>query len=378
MIKFFCAWVFILACCALTACTPIVATTSDPAEFSRPSGLFPYIDGEADGLRAELDKPVKSTFTLELGRKLVEFKASYIEQRPTDGVNNAIGNDEPRAPSGSYLDLLVSSSRFDGKLVGESEFAYSDTPGAGLANQSPTMSRLTLRGNWGDANYGATYRSFGSGFVSSAGRRFDNSRDEREAWGEYDFKLFRFKSTLGESSEQQPDSGQSTLVKTAATSLTFNRSGWSALLSSSYSIIDQDDVGIDKTTAFSHGLSIAYRSTSYLTIEPGFNVRQEWSSATRAKTNTPSGGVALVSTLFRDVNLTGRTSYAHGFSEDSLKDSSSMLNTAASLNWKLGRSPLGEQALSFQFEYKHQVTASPLTVPSSGFAGLIQWKVAGF
>jgi hypothetical protein len=291
--------------------------------------------------------PLRVRFALELGRKLVEFKASYIEQRPTDGVKNATENDKPKAPSGRYFDLIASSSRFDGKLIGESEIAYSGIPGAGLTHQLPIMSRLTLRGNWGDANYGATYRTFGSGFVSSAGSRLDHSRDEREAWGEYDFKLFRLKSTLGESSERQPDSGQFTLVKTAATSLTFNRSGWSALLSSSYSIIDQDDVGIDKTTAFSHGLSIAYRPTSYLTIEPGFNVRQEWSSATGAKTNTPSGGVALVSTLFRDVNLTGRTSYAHGFSEDSLKDSPSILNTAASLNWKLGRSSLGEQALSF-------------------------------
>ena len=95
------------------------------------------------------------------------------------------------------------------------------------------------------------------------------------------------------------------------------------------------------------------------------------------KTNTPSGGIALVSTLFRDVSLTGRTSYAHGFSEDPLKDNS-MLNTAASFNWKLGRSFLGEQVLSFQFEYKHEVNASPVTTPISGFTGLLQWKLAGF
>lgn len=377
MIRVFCAWVLIVGCCVLSACTPIAATRSDSGEFSRTAGLFPYIDGAAQGLHTELDKPVKSTFALELGRKLVEFKASYIEERPTDVAKNATANDNSAVPSGRYFDLRASSSRFDGKLIGESEIAYSGIPGAGLADQLPTMSRLTLRGNWGDANYGATYRTFGGGFVSTTGRRFDNPRDEREAWGEYDFKLFRLKSTLGESSERQPDSGQFTLAKTAATSLTFNRSGWSALLSSSYSIIDQDEVGVDKTTAFSHGLSIAYRPTSFITIEPGFNVKQEWSSATGLKTNTPSGGIALVSTLFRDVSLTGRTSYAHGFSEDPLKDNS-MLNTAASFNWKLGRSFIGEQALSFQFEYKHEVNASSVTTPVSGFTGLLQWKLAGF
>jgi hypothetical protein len=379
MIKGHYASVFLIGLCALAACTPIASVTSDPAELSNPASLFPYSDAAAERLRKGVAQPAKSTFALELGPKLVEVKATYTEQRGLDSANGA-GAKPPAStapPPDRYFDLLARSSRFDGKLVGESELAYSGSPGADVAHQLPAMSRLTLRGNWGSANYGASYRSFGSGFVSAAGLKFDNPRDEREAWGEYDFKLFRFKSSLGESSERSLDTGQLSLTKTAATSFKWNQGGWSALFLSSYSITGQNEVGIDKTTAFSNGLSLAYRPTSFLTIEPGFNLKEEWSHVTGLKTETPSGGIALVSNLFRDVSLTGRASFARGFSEDPLKETS-LMNTAASLNWRLGRSFLGDQALSFHFEYNHQLNAGPNAPPLAGFNGLIQWKLAGF
>lgn len=378
MIRAFYAWVFlIVGFGALAACSPIAVTSENSAEFSDTTKLFPYSDADSERLRKEFDKPLQSTFALELGPKLVELKASYTEQRSKDDAKNSTSNLQPTKVPGRYFDLLASSSRFDGKLIGESELAYSGMPGVGLEHELPTMSRLTLRGNWGDANYGATYRSFGSGFVSTAGLKFDNPREEREAWGEYDFKLFRLKGILGESWERQLPSGQLALARTATTSVNLNRNGWSALLTSSYSLLGQSEVALDKTSAFSNGLSLAYRPTSFLTIEPAFNVRQEWSQATGLKTATPSGGIALVSTLIPDVSLTGRTSYSRGFSDDPLKDNS-ILNTAAGLNWKLGRTVLGEQALSFQFEYNHQVSGTPVTTPISGFNGLVQWKLAGF
>ena len=378
MIRAFYGWVFlIVGCGALAACSPIAVTSENSAEFSDTTKLFPYSDADSERLRKELDKPLQSTIALELGPKLVELKASYTEQRSKDDAKNSTANLQPTKVPGRYFDLLASSSRFDGKLVGESELAYSGSPGADVAHQLPAMSRLTLRGTWGSANYGASYRSFGSGFVSTAGLKFDNPRDEREAWGEYDFKLFRFKSSLGESSERSLDTGQLSLTKTAATSFKWNQGGWSALFLSSYSITGQNDVGIDKTTAFSNGLSIAYRPTSFLTIEPSLNLKEEWSAVTGLKTETPSGGIALVSNVFRDVSLTGRASFARGFSEDPLKETS-LMNTAASLNWRLGRSFLGDQALSFQFEYNHQLNASPMAPPPSGFNGMIQWKLAGF
>jgi hypothetical protein len=53
-------------------------------------------------------------------------------------------------------------------------------------------------------------------------------------------------------------------------------------------------------------------------------------------------------------------------------------NNTASLNWRLGRSLLGDQALSLQFNYNRQLSASPLATAPTGFNGLIQWKLVGF
>jgi hypothetical protein len=378
MISLLRGWILAVGFCGLAACTPVAPVASSPNanDFSNTATLFPYTDGDAERLRQAISRPVKTTVALELGPKLVELRASYAERRPPDGASGVPLPEEAATQPMRYFDLLASSSRFDGKLVGESEIAYSGVPAAGI-DQFPAMSRLTLRGNWGAANYGASYRNFGSGFVSTAGLKYDNRRHEREAWGEYDFKLFRLKTTLGELSERRPDTGLVSLTKAATTSLHLNRGGWSTLLSSSYSIVDPDEAGPDYVKAFTHGLSVAYRPTSFLTIEPAFNLREEWSHVTGMKTETPSGGVALVSTPLRDLSLTGRTSYARGFSEDPLKEMSTWNNTA-SLNWRLGRSLLGDQALSLQFNYNRQLSASPLATAPTGFNGLIQWKLVGF
>lgn len=353
--------------------TPVA---SNPTEFSNTPTLFPYTDGDGERLRQAMSRPVKTTFAWELGPKLVEVRASYAERRPPDGVIGAPVLEQAANQPVRYFDLLASSSRFDGKLVGESELAYSGVPATGVG-QLPAMSRLTLRGNWGAANYGASYRNFGSGFVSSTGLKYDNGRDEREAWGEYDFKLFRLKTAMGDLWERRPDNGLISMTKTAVTTVHLNRNGWSALLSSSYSIVDPDETGPDYVEAFSNGLSIAYRPTNFLTIEPAWNVKEERSRLTGLKTDTPSGGVAIVSRPLRDLSLTGRTSYARGFSEDPLKDLSTW-NSAASLNWRLGRSFIGEQALSLQFNYSRQLGDSPVSTAATGFNGLIQWKLVGF
>ena len=377
MLRVFYAWVFSWGLATLAACTPIAPIQSNSQELTDTSSLFPYTDGDTNRLRSGLTQPAKSTFALELGPKLVELQATYSEQHGTDGTASATATDKGKAQSGRYFDLLASSSRFDGKLVGESEFTYSGLPGAALTSQLPTMSRLTVRGTWGAANYGASYRNFGSGFIATNGIKFDNDRDLRETWAEYDFKLFRFKSTLGESWERISNSGQFTLTRSAATSLNLNRGSWNAQLLSSYSIVDQDQIGADKSTALSHGLSIAYKPASFLTIEPGFMLKEEWSRFSGGKTETPSGGLALVTKPSRDLSLTGRASYARGFSDDPLKDSA-LVNAGASLDWKLGKTLLGEQALSLQFQYNRQSGAGLIAAQPANFNGLIQWKLVGF
>ena len=225
---------------------------------NRAFSLIPTPDAER--LRVNIARPVTSSFALEVGPKLVEVKATYTEQRGSDSVNSAGTNTTSATQSGRYLDLFAPLvSRLTASLSVRAELAYSGVPGAGVGNELPAMSRLTLRGNWGLANYGANYRTFGSGFVSTAGLKFDNPRDEREAWGEYDFKLFRLKGSLGESWERRLDTGELTLAKTAATSFNWKRGDWSALSFNELFDHRSRRNGDRQTTAFSNGVSLTGR-----------------------------------------------------------------------------------------------------------------------
>jgi hypothetical protein len=64
-------------------------------------------------------------------------------------------------------------------------------------------------------------------------------------------------------------------------------------------------------------------------------------------------------------------------SEDPVKEGSSV-DTAAALNWKLGKSSLGEQFLSFQVEYKNELRPISSNNIQSNLTGLIQFKMVGF
>jgi len=56
----------------------------------------------------------------------------------------------------------------------------------------------------------------------------------------------------------------------------------------------------------------------------------------------------------------------------------SFVNGATALNWKLGKSFLGEPSLSLQLEYKNE---SRLAIPESqqaNFTGSVQFNILGF
>ena len=72
-----------------------------------------------------------------------------------------------------------------------------------------------------------------------------------------------------------------------------------------------------------------------------------------------------------------RASYSRSASEDALKELS-ILNTVASLNWKIGKAFGADQYLSFQVEYRNQ-RANPLANNSSAnVTSMLQWKVLNF
>jgi hypothetical protein len=300
-----------------------------------------------------------------------------LEKRREDSAPAAFLN-PPRATQwGKYFDLFAVSSQFSGKLVGESELAYSTLGLSTLPEQQPIMTRLGLKGSWGKVGYGISYRAFGSGFVSMSGANVEHPRDEKQLWAEYDFGLFRFRGAGGETWEKHSATHHLTLTRTAGGSLNLAKPDWNASLSSSYSEIGQEESLSRKTLAFTNGVALAYRPVGYLTLEPNLGFKQEWDPITGLKTDTPSAAFALACTPSQNFQLTARTSYAKGVSDDPLKDASTV-NTAASLNWKIGKSFLGEQSLSFHLDYRNELRPNLPANSQENLTGMIQFKIGGF
>jgi hypothetical protein len=278
---------------------------------------------------------------------------------------------------GRYFNFLATLSPFDGSLVGESEIAYSTLGGSSLTEPQPIMSRLGASGRWDKASYGVAYRTFGRGFVSLTGAKVEHDRDESQLWGEYDFGLVRVRSAAMEAWEKNSTTNDLTLTRTAAASFQLAKPRWSALFSASSSWIGRGEESGNKAFAFANGLSLAYRAAALFTIEPNVNFRHEWDRATRLKTGTPSAGLALAYTPSRDLQLIGRASYARDLGDDPAKHAA-IVNTTAGLNWKIGRSFLGEKSLSMQLEYKNESRAIVPDTQQSNLTGTVQFKIAQF
>lgn len=366
----------------LGLCSPLAFAQVDSSEFApadSPATLdfLPSSFARMDGVPRDFDRPSKKTFALELGPKMVEIRASYWEKRRNKSYPVDNSSDPAAKEWGRYFDLFAKSSRFDGKLVGESEIAYSVLEFSSLTVEQPIMGRLGLTGRWGKAGYGASYRSLGRGFVSLAGAKVEHPRSESQIWGEYDFGLFRLRGAAGETWETNAATNDLTLTKAAGTSVHLTRSNWSASYSSSYSWIGHGEESPQKTLAFANGLALTYRPTTLFTIEPNVNFKQEWDAATGLKKDTPSAGLALAYEPVRDLKVIGRAFYARDLSEDPLK-TASILNTTAGLNWKLGKSFLGEQSVSMQLEYKNEARPHLPDNQYANLTGTIQFKIAGF
>jgi hypothetical protein len=363
-------------CRGLAWCETLGSDAS--TDIFRPANVSLDTNDYLEGLRKDFEPPlIKQAFSLELGPKLIELKALYMEKRNSGDALTDPLSDANTSKWGRYFDLLASGSYFGGRLVGEGELAYGSAGSLALNDQRPLMSRLSLKGNFGDTTLGALHRTFGSGFIPLSGAVLDHDRAESQMWGEHNFGLFRLKATAGQLWERNSTTNEFTLTKTAATFFNLNRPGWNTVLSSSYSVIGRGEDAQQKTLAFAHGFSVAYRPITILTIQPNLTFSQEWDRVTGFKTDTPSGGISLLCSPLLNLQLNGRASYARGVSEDPLRDTST-LNTAAIVNWKLGNSPFGEQSLSLQVEYKNTLDSNPAIRSQSNITGLVQFRIAGF
>lgn len=379
MIRYLSLLILVLCLCRTLAIAQTEESATFPSEFPDATGLFPNSFAGINGAQIDSTPPSsKQNFALEFGPKLLELKASYFEKRLKElAPLGSLGHQKDFNWWGKYADLLAVSSQFGGKLVGEAEAAYSTLGLPVSSDQLPMMTRLGVYGRWGKAGYGLSNRSSGRGYVSPAGVKIEHARDERQIWAEYDLSLYRVRGAVGEMWEENSETHELTLTRTTATSIYLNQPGWNVALSSSYSTLANNENLDQKTLAFNNGLSFAYRFTSLLTLEPNMSFKQEWAPITRLKTDTSSAGLGLTYTPSRNLQLIGRASYARESSEDPLREGS-RVNAATVLNWKLGKSFLGDQSLSLQLEYKNE---SRLVTPDNqqaNLTGTVQFKILGF
>lgn len=326
------------------------------------------------GMQEHFGQPTRNTFSLNLGPQMIEFKTSYLEKRQEGGLFADVPNPSNQ---GSYFDAIAKSSLLNGILGGEGELAYSTLGLTPTSEEAPKLMRLGLKGQWADLSYGADYRSVDHGFLFLTGDRSDQARDETQVWGEYGLGLFRLRGSLGELREQIMAANQLNLTRTGTTSLNFNRHGWSGMLYSSYSVIEQETSVSQKTLALTHGISASYRPATILTLEPNLSVKEEWDPKTGMRTETPSAALQLSSTPFQAIQLTGRASYARGKSDDGLKDIGTVI-TGAALNWQLVKSPASEKLLVFQLDYNNQLDFRYRYLSQDAVTGTLQFKIIGF
>jgi len=371
--------ILVLCLCRTLAFAQAEESGTFASEIAAATELFPNSFAGINGAQIDSTAPSsKRNFALEFGPKLLELKASYFEKRLEEAaLLGSVGDQMDFKWLGKYADLLAVSSPFGGKLVGEAEAAYSTLGLPASSDQLPMMTRLGVHGRWGKAGYGLSNRSSGRGYVSPAGVKIEHARDESQIWAEYDLSPYRVRGAVGEMSEENSETHQLTLTRTTATSFYLNKPSWNAALSSSYSTVANNESLEQKTLAFTNGLSFAYRFTSLLTLEPKVTFKQEWAPITRLKTDTSSAGFGLTYAPSRDLQLIGRASYARDSSEDPLR-AGSIVNAATGLNWKLGKSFLGEQSVSLQLEYKNESRPTTVDDQRANLTGTVQFKILGF
>ena len=377
MIGFSQRLLLVLSFCHGVAFAQTHGLDSSPGNFPGMAEVLPSSFARIDAALKGFDQPAKRTFALELGPKLIELKGFYLERRQEHNGPAEFLNPPRSTHWGRYFDLLAVSSQFGGKLVGESELAYSTLGLPAFAEEQPTMARLGLKGNWGKAGYGLSYRSFGSGFVSTNGAKVEHARDEKHLWTEYDFGLFRMRGTTGETWEKNSATNLLTLTRSAATSFHLNKPDWSASLSSAYFGAGQEEAAGRKIVGMANDFMLVFRPAAFLTIEPKLGFKREWDGTSGVETDTPAAAILLSSAPSQNFQFVGQASYAQGVSDDPLKDVTTV-HSAASLNWNVGRSFLGEQSLAVQLDYRSELRPNAPASSQANLTGMIRFKVAGF
>ena len=318
------------------------------------------------------------TFVVNLGPKLVELKASYLEKlEPANGLNANGQEHELRR----HLNVLATSSFGGSGLTGESELAYSplnSLPGHCECKDWPKMFRLGLKNHWAGLKYGADYKSVDRGFVSLAGITTEQARDEAHLWGEHGLGPFNIRGSIGESWEKLLDTDGLRVSRGPTVAFSFNRSQWGAMVASTYQWVEQLPAANQETTAFTNTIRGSYRPFSFLSVNPNFSITAERNQYTGVRTETPR--TELIFTYKPAPNsfkLTGGPSFTRSFSADRLNNVRTFGTTAA-LDWKLGKFFGEGDVVSFNLNYNQQLDFISPTNSHNNLSGMLQLKITGF
>ena len=299
-------WILILVLCLsgpLWADEETDESESLPDDAPATLDLFLNSYNRIDGVMRDFSRSSKKTFTFDFVPKFLQVRASYWERRADGQLSLSDEDAKNTSMWGRYFDLLAKSSPLDGKLIAESEIAYSTMGLSHMVDEQPLMTRLGVNGKWGKVGYGLSYRSFGRGFVPLAAAKVEHNREENQIWAEYDFGLFRMRGSAGDTWEQESLTRHVTFTRTAATSFHVNKSNWSVLLSTSYSEIDRNQTANAKSLAYANGLAFVYRPVPLLTLEPNIAFKHEWEPVAGAKIDTPSAGFTFTYKPLRELQL---------------------------------------------------------------------------
>jgi hypothetical protein len=321
------------------------------------------------------------TIVLDLGPKLVNIKASYLEKREPVNALNALNTDQQESEMRRYLNVLATSSFGGSGLTGESELAYSplnSLPGQCACKDWPRMFRFGLKNRWAGLRYGADYKSIDRGFVSLAGVGTEHTSDESQLWGEHGLGPFNIRGSIGESWEKLLEADSSRVSRGATLAFSLNRPQWGAMLASTYQWVEQRPLPNQEATVLTNTLTGSYRPFSFLSVNPTFSITEERNQSTGVRTGTPRTGLTFAYTPPLDsFKLIGGSSFARSFSADGLNNVRT-LGTTAAIDWKLGKFVGEDDILSFNLNYNQQLDFNSSINSHNNFSGMLQLKVFGF
>jgi hypothetical protein len=226
-------------------------------------------------------------------------------------------------------------------------------------------------------NYGADYKSFDRGFVSTTGAEFDAEREEGELWVERRLgAIFHIRGAVGETWEKPECADQAMLTRSASAALNFHQPNWGGSFISNYSLMEQGAGFVQETAAFTHAFLGSYRPSGVLSLSPNVSIKEERDPRTRVRIESPAAGLTVQYAPLLNLLMTGAASYSRSFGRNGAVDLRS-LGAATAIDWKLGKSRGRDRSLSLNLKYNQQMDAVS-SRNARDISTLLQWKVSGF